>query len=76
MPEVKSIASKKGGRLLTKWTPKYRQALREAGPPVNVNIVLAAAEEVVTAVDRTLLMKNGETIELKLKCPWVQSLKR
>ena len=41
---------------------------------MNVNIVLAAAEGVVTAVDRTLLKNNGETIELKR--PWAQSLMR
>ena len=39
---------------------------------MNVNIVLAAAEGVVTAVDKTLLEKNGGTIELKR--PWAQSL--
>ena len=52
----------------------YIKALRKAGTPVNVNIVLAAVEGVVTAVDRTLLKKNGGTIELKR--PWAQSLMR
>ncbi len=33
----------------------YIRALRKAGTPVNVNIVLAAAEGAVTAVDGTLL---------------------
>ena len=50
----------------------YIRALRKAGTPVNVNIVLAAAEGAVTAVDGTLLKKNGGTFELKR--PWEQSL--
>ena len=50
----------------------YIKVLRKAGTPMNVNIVLAAAEGVVTAVDKTLLEKNGGTIELKR--PWAQSL--
>ena len=79
VPEVKSIASRKRGRPLTLGdvdtkAQAYIKALRKAGTPVNVNIVLAAAEGVVTAVDRTLLKKNGGTIELK--CPWAQSLMR
>lgn len=47
----------------------YIKALRKAGTPVNVNIVWAGAEGVVTAVGKTLLKKNGE-----LKRPWAQSL--
>ena len=79
VPEVKSIASRKRGRPLTLGDVDtkvlaYIKALRLAGTPVNVNIVLAAAEGVVTAVDRTLLKKNGGTIELKR--PWAQSLMR
>ena len=63
MPEVKSIASRKRGCPLTlrevdTKVQAYIKALRKAGTPVNVNIVLAAAEGVVTAVDRTLLKKN------------------
>ena len=50
----------------------YIKALRKAGTPVNVNVVLAAAEGVVTAVDRTQLKKNGGIIELKRL--WAQSL--
>ena len=41
---------------------------------MNVNIVLAAAEGVVTAVDRIVLKKNEGTLELKH--PWAQSLMR
>ena len=79
VPEVKSIASRKRGRPLTLGdvdtkVQAYIKALRKAGTPVNVNIVLAAAEGVVTAVDRTLLKKNGGTIELKRT--WAQSLMR
>ena len=40
----------------------YIKALRKAGTPVNVNIVLAAAEGVVTAVGRTLLKKMEELL--------------
>ena len=40
----------------------YIKALRKAGTPVNVNIVLAAADGVVTAVDRTLLKKVEELL--------------
>ena len=77
VPEVKSIASRKQGRPLTLGdvdtrVQAYIKALRKAGTPVNVNIVLAAAEGVVTAIDRTLLKKSGGTIEPK--CPWAQSL--
>ena len=76
MPEVRSIASRKQGCPLTLGdvdtkVQAYIKALRKAGTPVNVNIVLAAAEGVVTAVDRTLLKKNGGTIELKHPCSGV-----
>ena len=79
VPEVKSIDSRKRGRPLTLGdvdtkVQAYIKALRKAGTPVNVNIILAAAEGVVTAVDRTLVKKNGGTIELKR--PWAQSLMR
>ena len=43
----------------------YIKAWRKAGTPVNMNIVLAAAEGVVTAVDGTLLKKNGGTIDVR-----------
>ena len=59
-------------QLLVIWTPKSRRELRKAGTPVNVNKILATAEGVVTAIDRTLLKKNGGTIELKHS--WAQSL--
>ena len=79
VPEVRSTAYRKRGRPLTLGdvdtkVQAYIKALRKAGTPVNVNIVLAAAEGVFTAVDRTLLKKNGGTIELKR--PWTKSLMR
>ena len=51
VPEVKSIASRKQGRPLTLGdvdtkVQAYIKALRKAGTPVNVNIVLATAERV------------------------------
>ena len=67
VPEVKSIASRKRGRPLTLGdvdtkVQAYIKALRKAGTPVNVNIVLAAAEGVVTAVDRTCSRKMEELL--------------
>ena len=38
----------------------YIKALTKAGTPVNVNIVLAAAEGVVPAVDRTLIFSFSQ----------------
>ena len=77
VPEVRSIASRKRGRPLTLGdmdtkVQAYIKALRKAGTPVNMNIILAAADGVVTAVDRTLLKRNEGTIELKY--PWAQPL--
>ena len=70
--EVKSIALRKRGRPVTLGdvdtkVQAYIKALGKAGTPMNVNTVLAA-------VDRTLLKKNGGTIELKRS--WAQSLMR
>ena len=42
------------------------RALRKAGSPVNARVVLAAAEEIVTATDCTLLFENGGHIKLSL----------
>jgi len=44
VPEVKHIALRKRGCPLTK-VQAYIMALRKAGTPVNLNIVLAAAEQ-------------------------------
>ena len=57
-PEVKSIVSRKRGRLLTLGDVETK-AVRKAGTSVNVNI---GAEGVVTAVDRTLLKKMEELL--------------
>ena len=74
---MKSIPSKKRGRPLTlgdidKEVQAYIKALRKAGTPVSIQVVLAAAEGVVTARDRTLLQSNGGTIQLKRS--WAMSL--
>ena len=42
----------------------YLRDLRKAGTPVSVPIVLAAAEGVITANNRSLLLKYGGHIEL------------
>ena len=65
--EVKSIPSKKRGRPLTlveidKEVQAYIKALRKAGTPVSIQVVLAAAEGVVTAMNITLLQSNRGTI--------------
>lgn len=70
VPEVKSIVSRKQRHPLTLGdvdtkVQAYIKAMKKAGTPVNVNIVLAAAEGVITGVNRTLLEKYRGTIELK-----------
>ena len=77
VPEVRSIVSGKRGCPLTLGdvdtkAEAYLKALRKVGIPVNGKVVLAVAEGVVTANDRTMLKKNGEIIELKH--PWAQLL--
>ena len=46
----------------------YIKALRKAGTPVSVPVVLAAAEGVLTARNRSALLKYGGHIELGR--PW------
>ena len=53
---------------------KYIRALRKAGTPVNARVVLAAAEGIVKATDRTLLFENGGHIKLSLD--WAYSFLR
>lgn len=48
---------------------QYIRALRKASTPVNARVVLAAAEAIVTATDRTLLFEKGGHIKLSLD--WV-----
>ena len=50
----------------------YIKALRKAGTPVSIQVVLAAAEGIVMARDSTLLRSNGGSIELKRS--WAVSL--
>lgn len=68
--EGKSIPNKKRRRPLTledidREVQAHIKALRKAGTPVSIQVVLAAAEGIVMAKDRTLLRSNGGTIELK-----------
>ena len=42
----------------------YIKALKKAGTPVSVPVVLAAAEGVITARNRSALLKYGGHIEL------------
>ena len=51
---------------------KFLLALRKSGTPVNSTVVLAAAERIVMARDRTLLVEYGGHIKLK-NC-WAVSL--
>ena len=79
MPEVKKIDTKPRGRPLLLGeldsdVQTYIKALRKAGTPVSVPIVLAAAEGVVTARDRSLLLEYGGHIELNR--PWAVSILR
>ena len=75
--ENTQLAKKKRGRPLTlgyldEKVQKYIRALRKAGTPVNARVVLAAAEGIVTATDRTLLFENGGHIKLTLD--WAYSI--
>ena len=79
MPEVSNISTKPGGRPLLigeldSEVQAYVKALRKAGTPVRVPVVIAAAEGIVTARNRTLLLKFGGHIELAR--PWAVSLLR
>ena len=58
--EITQLAKKKRGRPLT------LGSLRKAGTHVNARVVLAAAEGIVKATDRTLLFENGGHIKLSL----------
>ena len=77
--EITQLAKKKRGRPLTlgnldEKVQKYIRALRKAGTPVNARVVLAAAEGIVKATDRTLLFENGGHIKLSLD--WAYSFLR
>ena len=64
---VTSIPSKKTGRPLTLGkidgdVQSYTKSLRAAGTPISVPVVIAAAEGIVQARDRTLLADHGGSI--------------
>ena len=50
---------------LQKDVQAYLKALRRAGTPGNVPLVLAAATELVIAKDQTILKQHGGYLELK-----------
>lgn len=79
VPEVKKITAKIRGRplLLGEFdsdVQMYIKALRKAGTPISVPVVLAAAEGVIMAKNRSILLKNGGHIELNR--PWAVSILR
>ena len=74
--EISHLPKKKQGRPLTLGDlDQYLRALRRAGAPVNARIVLAAAEGIVKATDRTMLIDNGGHIRLTLAWAYL-TLKR
>ena len=77
-PSVTSISTRRRGRSLLLGSldsdvQAYVRALRTARTPVNVQIVQTAAEGIVTACDRTLLVENGGHI-ISLSRGWALSL--
>ena len=67
--EIFSLPKKKRGRPLTLGeldgkVQQYLRSLRRAGAPVNARIVIAAAEGIIKATDRTMLSENGGHIQL------------
>ena len=67
--EITSLPKKKQGRPLTLGeldgkVQQYLRSLRRAGAPVNARIVIAAAEGIIKAKDRTMLCENGGHINL------------
>ena len=77
--EKTQLAKKKRWRPLTLGdlddkVQQYIKALRKAGTPVNSRVISAAAEGIVKATDRTLLLENGGLIKLTLD--WTYSLLR
>lgn len=66
---MSEIATKPCGRplLLGKLdedVQSYIKALRKAGAPINVSVVLAASNGVISAKNRSLLLSHGGHIEL------------
>ena len=78
IPEVTSLPTKACGRplllgsTLDVQVSKYITALRDAAGVVNTAIVVAAAEGIVAAADRSLLRQHGGTLVLTKS--WAKSL--
>ena len=75
--EVTSIASRKRGRPLAlgdvdEDVQKFITALSKSGTPVNIPVILAAAEGIIKSRDRTLLAEHGGHIRLTKS--WAVSL--
>lgn len=69
--DITSLPKKNRGRPLTlgeldNKVQQYVRSLRRAGVPINARIVMAAAEGIIKATNRTLLAQNGGHINLKL----------
>ena len=68
--EVTKLTVKKHGRKvllgeeLDGMVQKYVQAIRNAGTPIGTSVVMAAAQSIVKAYDRTLLFENGGYIAI------------
>ena len=67
--EITSLPKKKQGRPVTLGeldgkVQQYLRSLRRAGAPVNARIVIAAAEGIIKATDRTMLSENGGHVQL------------
>ena len=68
--EITALVQRKRGRPLClgvnsdSEVQQYVLALRQAGTPVTGHLVLAAAEGIITAKDRSLLAENGGHITL------------
>ena len=75
--EISHLPKKKRGHPLTLGeldgkVQQYVRSLRRAGTPVNARIIMAAAEGIIKATDRTLLVDNGGHIQSTLV--WAYSL--
>ena len=77
--EITQLAKRRSGSPLAlgnvdERVKQYITALRKAGTPVNAIVILADAEGILKATDRTLLFENGGYIKLPLD--WAYSLLR
>ena len=68
--EITALPMKKRGRpsalgeIIDQDVQKYIRALRQAGAPVSAQLIRAAAEGIVSAKDRNLLIENGGHVSL------------